>query len=123
LKVESSNCVFTQGLEEQSIMLPVAHAEGKLYAQDVDLAAMEAQQLVALRYAYNGAATQRYPYNPNGSLHAIAGMCDEAGHVFGLMPHPERFVYDYQSPARTREIVEPVGRRIFENAVRYAQGL
>ncbi len=123
LKVEKSNCVFTQGLENKSIMLPVAHAEGKFYAQAADLEQIEAKQLVALRYADDTGNTQKYPANPNGSLHAIAGACDETGRVFGLMPHPERFVYEYQHPQRTRTLVEPFGRMIFSNAVNYAMQL
>lgn len=123
LKVEQSNCVFTQGLADQSLMLPVAHAEGKFFAHEAELKQLEENNLIALRYAQDDSATQQYPANPNGSLHAIAGICDVSGRVFGLMPHPERFVYDYQYPLRTRQKVDPMGRMIFSNAVNYAKQL
>lgn len=123
LKVEQSNCVFTQGLADQQMMLPVAHVEGKFFAHKAELDQLEQNNLIALRYAYNDVATQEYPHNPNGSLRAIAGVCDISGRVFGLMPHPERFVYAHQYPQRTRQTVEPMGRTIFSNAVNYAKQL
>jgi phosphoribosylformylglycinamidine synthase len=113
LIVEDSACVFTRGLSGE-IALPVAHAEGNFFASPAMVAEIEAQNLVVLRYAHSA-----YPDNPNGSLHNIAGICDSSGRVFGLMPHPERFVYSYQHPLHTRQQMVPIGRKIFENAVAY----
>ena len=123
LKVEKSNCIFTQGLADSSITLPVAHAEGKFFAETQELNQIESKHLVALRYAHDDMAIEEYPYNPNGSLHGIAGVADSSGRVFGLMPHPERFIYDYQHPRRTKSDADPVGLKIFENAVSYAKQL
>jgi phosphoribosylformylglycinamidine synthase len=62
-----------------------------------------------------------YPINPNGSEANIAGICDPTGRVFGLMPHPERYVVSTQHPQWTRrpDQSEGDGLAIFRNAVRY----
>lgn len=121
LRIEKSSCIFTNGMHDQTIMLPVAHAEGRFFAPENNLTQMETEHRVVLRYADGDDATQQYPANPNGSLHAIAGVCDASGRIFGLMPHPERFVYCYQHPLRTSGLHEPMGLKIFSNAVAYAK--
>jgi phosphoribosylformylglycinamidine synthase len=61
-----------------------------------------------------------YPANPNGAQLNVAGLCDESGRVFGLMPHPERHVDPTQHPRWTREPQDRGdGLAVFENAVRY----
>jgi len=61
-----------------------------------------------------------FPYNPNGSVDNIAGICDRKGLIFGMMPHPEAFNIVENSPDWVRGIVkEPMGLRIFKNAVEY----
>ena len=83
---------------------------------------LEENDQVALRYVgKDGEANPPYPQNPNGSLRAIAGICDSSGRIFGLMPHPEAFVSRYQHPRWTREELpeEGDGLRIFRNAVAY----
>ena len=124
-----SPCVFTQGIEEP-IYCPVAHGEGKFVARDeATLAAMEAQGLVALRYmrpkATKAATTNgvAYPWNPNGSQADIAGVCNPAGTVFGLMPHPEDHVIAAQHPRVHRNEHGMLGLPLFANGVRYAASL
>jgi phosphoribosylformylglycinamidine synthase subunit PurQ / glutaminase len=69
--------------------LPIAHGEGRYYADPATLAALEANGQIVLRYcAPDG--TLASAANPNGSTAAIAGICNAAGNVLGLMPHPER---------------------------------
>jgi phosphoribosylformylglycinamidine synthase len=122
-----SPCVFTQGLEE-AIYCPVAHGEGKFVAQDeATLAVIEAQGLVALRYLRQPEAAEAattigagYPWNPNGSQGDIAGVCNPAGTVFGLMPHPEDHVIPQQHPRVHRGERGPLGLPLFVNGVRYA---
>ena len=81
------------------------------------------------RYAdpATGAATQAFPHNPNGSLRAIAGLCDPTGRVFGLMPHPEAYLFpenhpqsDFQTLRRNLP-AQGLGLRLFQNAVAYLQ--
>jgi phosphoribosylformylglycinamidine synthase len=61
---------------------------------------LEESGCVPCRYAdpITGEATQEFPHNPNGSLNAIAGICDPSGRVFGLMPHPEAYLYPENHP-------------------------
>lgn len=121
-----SPCVFTRGLDEP-IYCPVAHGEGKFVARDeATLAAIEAQGLVALRYARPEAAEAAttknvgYPWNPNGSQNDIAGVCNPAGNVFGLMPHPEDHIVPQQHPRVHRGERGLLGLPLFVNGVRYA---
>ncbi len=103
------------------IELPVAHGEGKfLLAVPSAMAALEAAGQVVLRYADDdGRPTEAYPANPNGSPGGVAGICDPSGRIFGLMPHPERFVDPLHHPRWTRRPPqgEPDGLRIFRGAV------
>ncbi|MCL4361773.1 phosphoribosylformylglycinamidine synthase I [Candidatus Dependentiae bacterium] len=117
--IEKSACAFTQNLEGQEIILPVAHGEGKFFADDDTLKILK-QNSIVLRYCHDSKATQEFPYNPNGSLHAIAGICDPSGKIFGLMPHPERYVEYYQNPNWRRNIkMKPHGLAFFEQAITY----
>lgn len=100
LRFESSSpCVFTRGLD--FMPLPIRHGEGKVFTLDRDLVQrLEAAGCVACRYAdpVTGESTQEFPHNPNGSLNAIAGICDPTGRIFGLMPHPEAYLYPENHP-------------------------
>lgn len=110
-----SPCVFTKGLVKNVIELPIAHGEGKFVVEDELLRELHARHLAPLRY---------HKYNPNGSLDGIAGVCDPKGLVFGLMPHPERFVARTQHPNWRRfDYGQPHGLAIFENAVSFAKDL
>jgi phosphoribosylformylglycinamidine (FGAM) synthase-like amidotransferase family enzyme len=123
LKVDpASPCVFTRGLK--GIYLPVRHGEGKLVTgSDDTLARIEESHLAALKYSTpDFQPTMEYPLNPNGSVAAIAGLCDETGRLFGLMPHPEAYVHRTHHPRWTREESLPeegMGLWIFRNAVQF----
>lgn len=118
VKTNNDQCVFLAGCEE--LNLPIAHAEGKFVVRDQ--AAFDklndAGQLV-LRYCEQPNSADAY--NPNGSFGDVAGMCDNTGRVFGLMPHPERFIDPTQHPQWTRLPAreEGAGLQVFRNAVRY----
>lgn len=112
LKPEKSRCVFLQGGYDVG-WFSVNHGEGKFLANTETLKKIEAQKLVAFRYVDN----------PNGSLNDIAGICDPTGRVFGMMPHPEKFVDTTQYPNWRREkIVKPHGSPIFENIIKFVKG-
>lgn len=127
LRVEESPCIFTRGLAGRLLYFQAAHGEGKFYTSPQVLRAIEGGGQVVFRYATSsGEPTAAYPYNPNGSLGAIAGICDPSGRILGLMPHPERFVEVTQHPNWRRPEVkslfrEPHGLAIFRNAVSYAR--
>ncbi|MBI5017173.1 MAG: phosphoribosylformylglycinamidine synthase subunit PurQ [Deltaproteobacteria bacterium] len=116
-----SPCVFTRGISR--LYLPVRHGEGKFVPGNHDvLRRVEAEALASVRYAEaDGEPTLRYPENPNGSIGAIAGLCDPTGRIFGLMPHPEAFVHRTQHPRWTREDLpeEGDGLALFRNAVEF----
>jgi phosphoribosylformylglycinamidine synthase len=71
------------------IRLPISHGEGRYYADEATLDALESTGRVVLRYADASGAVSP-DANPNGSLRGIAGIVNERGNVLGLMPHPER---------------------------------
>lgn len=121
LKVEESRSIFTRGLAGETISIQVAHGEGKFYTDTEQLEIIEKGGRVVFRYSDGeGNPTMSYPQNPNGSLNAIAGICDSTGLVLGLMPHPERFVSVFQHPNWRRGIIKsPHGLPIFKNAVQY----
>ncbi len=124
-----SPCVFTRGI--QRIELPVRHGEGKFVPADPDvLRALKAGSQVALVYAdpETGEPTETYPDNPNGSVAGVAGICDPTGRIFGLMPHPEAYLWPWNHPRWTRSRIEGslpdegAGLCIFRNAVSFASG-
>jgi phosphoribosylformylglycinamidine synthase len=85
LTVERADSAFTRACSPGDVLsIPVKHTTGRYYAPDDQLDALEHGGQVLLRYAPGE--------NPNGSLRDIAGICNEQGNVFGLMPHPEHAV-------------------------------
>ncbi len=117
LKVESET-VWLEGLD-QLIHLPVAHGEGKFYTDTNILDKIERNGQVALRYTDSKAERAGHPFNPNGSLNDIAGICDSTGRVLGLMPHPERFIFKHHWPFWKQKELDPQGLGFFKNAVKY----
>src|SRR5437870_1132278 len=93
VRVERSRCVFTSTLEPGTVVpLPVAHGEGRFTARDPErIPALVRAGQTPLRYAtVRGAVARDFPANPNGSEAAVAAVCNAAGNVLALMPHPER---------------------------------
>lgn len=83
LNITNSNSRYTSKYGDVTeVTYPVAHHDGNYYADDDTLNKLEKQGQVIFRYADN----------PNGSARDIAGICNEAGNVFGMMPHPERAI-------------------------------
>ncbi|MBU3913780.1 MAG: phosphoribosylformylglycinamidine synthase I [Nanoarchaeota archaeon] len=123
------NSPWTRGISSMS--LPIAHGEGKFYADAETLKAINTKGLVAARYCHGHiCSSQNLPANPNGSLDDIAGIIDPSGRVLGMMPHPERAVHYTQHPSWTllREhqrrsglqiSEEGLGMQIFRNGVEY----
>lgn len=112
-----SACVWTRGLGD--LDLPIAHGEGRFVpASDEVLGQLQHHRQIALRYAAED--------NPNGSVADIAGICDPSGLIFGLMPHPERFLHPTNHPDWTRKgpdwlTATPAGLRMFQNAVEHVR--
>jgi phosphoribosylformylglycinamidine synthase len=91
--VDRNDLPFTWKLREgQVLRMPIAHGEGNYEDASGKLDALEASRQVVFRYvAPDGSRADDDPrWNPNGAARAIAGVCNGAGNVLGLMPHPER---------------------------------
>lgn len=81
--------VFIKDIEDEVYKIPIAHGEGRYFADDKVLNELEANNQVILRYCEeNGDITPAA--NPNGSARNIAGITNKKGNIFGMMPHPER---------------------------------
>ncbi len=124
--VAESPCIWTQGLNEafashadETMRLPIAHGEGRF---------VTANAAVLKDLRDNGQIALTYVDNPNGSEADIAGICDASGRIFGLMPHPERYLDWTLHPfwtrlgASVRQGPTP-GLMMFQNAVRAVQRL
>ncbi|MCD6353184.1 MAG: phosphoribosylformylglycinamidine synthase I [Proteobacteria bacterium] len=133
LKTLDTPCVFTRGIEQ--IELPVRHGEGKIFAEEAVIKQLFDKKLVVFQYATpeGEIAEGRFPFNPNGSLRDIAGICDPTGRILGLMPHPEGYNHATNHPDWTRKkeelrrkgrslSEEGLGIEIFRNGVRYVKG-
>jgi phosphoribosylformylglycinamidine synthase subunit PurQ / glutaminase len=121
----SQKCVWTQGLTDR-IICPIAHGEGNFQATDYSLiSTLSSLDQIALTYTHpdGSPANGEYPSNPNGSILDIAGICNPAGNVLGLMPHPENHIHAWQHPRHTRGENGQSGLVLFENGVKYATQL
>jgi phosphoribosylformylglycinamidine synthase I len=96
VRVENTDTPFTGAAREGEILqLPIAHGEGSYTCDPSTLAELERNRQILFRYIHSdgsAAAENDFEANPNGSLAAIAGVCNREGNVAGLMPHPERAV-------------------------------
>jgi phosphoribosylformylglycinamidine synthase len=90
VRVERTDTAFTCGAQiGQVLRIPIGHGEGNYYAPPDILETLEANRQVVLRYSTADGRIDDAA-NPNGSVHAIAGICNARGNVVGMMPHPER---------------------------------
>ncbi len=119
----NTKCIFTKDIDY--IELPVRHGEGKFISKSQEiLDRLQENGQIVFQYIdpNSGEPTQDYPLNPNGSQMAIAGICDQTGRLFGLMPHPEGFTHATNHPLWTRKTLEKeegAGVKLFKNAIEY----
>lgn len=86
---DNDTTILTKDITGKVLRIPVAHGEGRYYADDATLDELERNQQILFYYC-NENGEQKGKINPNGSLRNIAGICNRDKNVFGMMPHPER---------------------------------
>jgi phosphoribosylformylglycinamidine synthase len=90
LRVERDDLPWT-AYAKRILRVPIAHATGNYFIDPEGLQRLKANRQIVFRYCDETGSTADH-CNPNGSVEAIAGVCNEAGNVLGMMPHPERAV-------------------------------
>ena len=111
LKAGSMDTAITKGLDpDKTYKIPIAHGEGRFFASDDVIEKLETNGQVIFRYCTEDGAVSD-EVNPNGSLENIAGISNEQGNVFGMMPHPER--------AADGDLSNEDGRAMFESLLKY----
>jgi phosphoribosylformylglycinamidine synthase len=94
LRVENTGTGFTNAYAHKQILtIPIAHGDGRYTADQETLERLEGEGQVVFRYVGGPGDADEW-WSPNGSMHAIAGIVNDAGNVMGMMPHPERAVDD-----------------------------
>ncbi len=90
VRVEQTDTPFTlRATKGQVLRIPIAHGEGNYFADPQTLEQLESSRRIVLRYCDDAGQLSDIS-NPNGSIHGIAGICNEQRNIVGLMPHPER---------------------------------
>ncbi|MHB8261681.1 MAG: phosphoribosylformylglycinamidine synthase subunit PurQ [Bacteroidia bacterium] len=113
IKAENTNSIITQAIPKNKVLnIPIAHAEGRYYADEKTLSQLNENQQILFRYCNEeGIATEEA--NPNGSLENIAGVCNATKNVFGMMPHPER--------AADEELFNQDGKFILNSIIQFQE--
>lgn len=107
IKAETNDALITSSIPAgKALKVPIAHGEGRFYADDTTLKQLNQNKQILFRYC-DETGTITDASNPNGATENIAGVCNEGRNVFGMMPHPER--------AADGELSNTDGRLIFES--------
>lgn len=121
-----NKCNFTGKIKKKQVLqIPVAHAEGRFTFGENDkiLERLIDNKQIVFRYCHEdgSAADGEFPWNPNGSIYDIAGICNPEGNVLGMMPHPERVIERIQTSdwTRSNDNEEGDGKIFFESIAEY----
>ncbi len=115
LRVENTNTAFTRDYKKgQVLSIPIAHNDGRYYADEETLAKLERNNQIVFRYC-DASGKLADSANPNGSAQHIAGIMNEAGNVLGMMPHPERASEDL--------LGSKDGLALFESLLKHAKAV
>ncbi|MDH4471573.1 MAG: phosphoribosylformylglycinamidine synthase I [Fluviicola sp.] len=111
LKPATGNTPITKGLDAtKAYKIPIAHGEGRFFAPEDSMKSILDNDQVLFHYS-NAEGEVSDAFNPNGSMHNIAGICNKGRNVFGMMPHPER--------AADAQLANEDGKRLFESLLKY----
>ncbi len=121
VKVQKSQALMLKGMEGLVFGIHVDHGEGRLHFPDKTiLDKVKKEGLTPLVYVDdNGESTEKYPFNPNGSLEGLAGLCSADGRHLALMPHPERVFLPWQAhylPEEMKDLQVSPWMQMFRNA-------
>jgi phosphoribosylformylglycinamidine synthase I len=120
VRVEQTDTPFTTACRAgQVLSLPIAHGEGNYFADPATIDALELERQVIFRYTTRGGEVTDAA-NPNGSLNNIAGICNTARNVVGLMPHPERACEAALGSADGRVVLQSVVQAFAERVAHSA---
>ncbi len=127
VRIEQSPAIMLRDMEGLVFGIHVDHGEGRLFFPDPDVRdRVRDQQLVPMVYVDDsGEATERYPFNPNGSPEGMAGLCSPDGRHLAMMPHPERAFLGWQChwlPESMRELDVSPWFRMFQNSYAWCTG-
>jgi phosphoribosylformylglycinamidine synthase len=128
--VNNGNCSLTRHIPRNTVIrLPIAHGEGRFVfpkeSEQEFLEKLNENDQLVFRYVKEDGSfpEMKLWHNPNGSWHDIAGICNPEGNVLGLMPHPERAFFGWQTPYWTQEesVDTGEGRIFFESIIKYVE--
>ncbi len=109
IKPETVNSIVTSEIKKKVLKIPIAHGEGRYFADETTLKSLNDHDQILFRYC-NEKGEITPEANPNGSLENIAGICNEKRNVFGMMPHPER--------AADKELLNTDGKLLFDSILK-----
>lgn len=109
IKPETVNSIVTSEIKKKVLKIPIAHGEGRYFADETTLKSLNDYDQILFRYC-NEKGEITPEANPNGSLENIAGICNEKRNVFGMMPHPER--------AADKELLNTDGKLLFDSILK-----
>ncbi|TKB09891.1 phosphoribosylformylglycinamidine synthase [Desulforhopalus sp. IMCC35007] len=126
VKVQKSKAMMLQGMEDTVFGIHVDHGEGRLHFPDSSiLEKVISSGMTPMVYVDDdGQATEKYPFNPNGSTLGLAGLCSSDGRHLALMPHPERVVLPWQAhflPEEMKDLTVTPWMQMFRNAYEWCQ--
>jgi phosphoribosylformylglycinamidine synthase I len=114
VRVETTETPFTNQLQAGSVLrIPIAHAEGNYVCDDATLEELKREDRIVFRYCNDEGETTEES-NPNGARDNIAGICNSARNVLGLMPHPERACEDLLGSSDGRDIFRSLAATLAE---------
>ena len=123
-KSPADRCAFTRHLSPSDLLhIPLAHGEGRFIVPEELLNELERNEQISLQYAdQSGRVIDEFPVNPNGSINNIAAICNSAGNVMAMMPHPERTKNGDAIFTSMREYIEK-GNPIISQKISYSPEL
>jgi len=115
VKVDNMNTALTNSVPQKALKIPIAHGEGKYFADSETMAALKKNNQIIFKYC-NEQGDVTAEANPNGTADNIAGICNAGKNVFGMMPHPERAADELLSNTDGKFLFESILKSALVNA-------